>query len=208
MDLRKLNEVDINDLRNMDLADIADWPLAGRLVLVVVVIAAVATGGYFFMVQDQIERLERLEADEEDLRSRFEQRQQQAANLEDYREQLEEMRVEFGTLLQQLPSEREVPSVLLDISQTAAANGLEERLFEPEGEQEQDFYAEIPYRIRLVGRYHEFAQFVDDVSKLPRIVTAHDVEIAPTGDEDKLELEMVVKTYRYLDDEDDEEFAQ
>lgn len=207
MDLRKLNEIDLNDLRELDLSDIPEWPLAGRIAILVVVIAAVCTGGYFFLIQDELEQLERLEAEEQDLRDDFERRQQRAANLEDYREQLEEMRVEFGTLLQQLPSEAEVPSVLLDIAQTAAANGLDERLFEAEGENEQDFYAEIVHRLRLVGGYHEFAQFIDDISKLPRIVTVHDIQIQPYGDDGELELEMLVQTYRYLD-EDDEEFAQ
>ena len=207
MDLRKLNEIDLNDLRELDLAQIPEWPVAGRVAILVVVILAVCTGGYFFLVQDELEEIDRLETEEQELRERFEQRQQQAANLDDYRDQLEEMRVEFGTLLQQLPSEAEVPSVLLDIAQTAAANGLEERLFESEGENEEDFYAEIVHRLRLVGSYHEFAQFIDDISKLPRIVTVHDIEIHPYGDGDKLELEMLVQTYRYLD-EDDEEFAQ
>lgn len=201
MDLRKLNEIDLNDLRDIDLADIADWPMAGRLVLVVLLIAAVLTGGYFFLIQDQLETLEEKQAEEQNLRERFESRQERAANLDDYREQLEEMRASFGSMLRQLPGEAEVPSLLNDISETASTNGLESELFDPQGEQRQDFYAELPYQLRLTGNYHEFGEFADDVAKLPRIVTLHDIKITPLEDSQELEVEMIAKTYRYLGEE-------
>ncbi|MEA5445753.1 type 4a pilus biogenesis protein PilO [Gammaproteobacteria bacterium AB-CW1] len=201
MDLRKLNEIDINDLRDIDFADMAEWPVAGRLVLVGIIIVAVLVGGYFFLVQDQLENLERLEREETDLRSRFELRQERAANLDDYRDQLEEMRESFGTMLRQLPSEAEVESLLVDISETATASGLESELFEPQAEVERDFYAELPYRLRMRGSYHEFGQFADDVAKLPRIVTLHNIQIRPQ-DDGELEVEMIARTYRYLGDDD------
>lgn len=208
MDLSKLNEIDLNDLRDIDLSDMAEWPLAGRLVLVVIIIAAVLTGGYFFLIQDQLEELERLEQEEQTLRDRFESRQERAANLDDYKEQLEEMRANFGSMLRQLPGEAEVPNLLTDISETATASGLESELFDPKGEQEQDFYAELPYELRMTGTYHEFGQFANDVAKLPRIVTLHDIKIIPQEDSDDLEVEMVAKTYRYLGEDEEGDLSQ
>ena len=201
MDLKKLNELDINDLRNIDFSDVADWPMAGRLVLVVLIIIAVLAGGYFFLIQDQLERLERLEREEQELRTRFEARQERAANLDDYKEQLDEMRASFGTMLRQLPGEAEVPALLIDISETATASGLESELFEPRTPVERDFYAELSYRLRLRGSYHEFGNFADDIAKLPRIVTLHDFRIRPQNGE--LEVELNAKTYRYLGDDDE-----
>lgn len=201
MDLKKLNELDINDLRNIDFSDIADWPMAGRLVLVTLIIIAVLAGGYFFLIQDQLERLERLEREEQELRTRFEARQERAANLDDYKDQLEEMRASFGTMLRQLPGEAEVPALLIDISETATASGLESELFEPRAPVGQDFYAELPYRLRLRGGYHEFGNFADEVAKLPRIVTLHDFRIRPQNGE--LEVELIAKTYRYLGEDDE-----
>ncbi|MCP1728004.1 type IV pilus assembly protein PilO [Natronospira proteinivora] len=200
MDLKKLNEIELSDLRDIDFADMAEWPVAGRLALVLVIIAAVLAGGYFFLVKDQMEQLESLENREQDLRSQFESRQERAANLDDYRAQLEEMRESFGTMLQQLPGEAEVPALLTDISETAAANGLESDVFEPTGEIERDFYAELPYRMRLYGSYHDFGQFTDDVARLPRIVTLHDFNIRPEDGE--LRVELVAKTYRYLGEDE------
>ena len=82
--------------------------------------------------------------------------------------------------------------------------GLEEKLFQPEGEIRKDFYAEKPIKIRLDGGYHEFGTFVSDIAALPRIVTLHDITIKPATKNvyDDLVLNVTAKTYRYLEDEE------
>ena len=55
--------------------------------------------------------------------------------------------------------------------------------------------------IRVKGDYHEFGNFVSGVAALPRIVTVHDVNIAP-GKSGELTMELLAKTYRYMDDEE------
>jgi type IV pilus assembly protein PilO len=96
-----------------------------------------------------------------------------------------------------------VPNLLVDISQSGLAAGLEEQLFQPESENRKEFYAELPIRIRLTGGYHEMGAFASGVAALPRIVTLHDIQItragAAPGD---LVLDVTAKTYRYLDEEE------
>ena len=74
------------------------------------------------------------------------------------------------------------------------------------GEIRKDFYAEKPIKIRLDGSYHEFGDFVSEIAALPRIVTLHDIEISMESgadtDFDKLVLDVIAKTYRYMDDEE------
>jgi type IV pilus assembly protein PilO len=126
-----------------------------------------------------------------------------AANLDGYRQQLAEMEKSFGAMLRQLPNKTEVPNLLVDISQTGLAAGLEEKLFQPQGENKKDFYAELPIKIRLTGSYHAFGNFVSGIAVLPRIVTLHDITISPAGKDaapDDLVLDVTAKTYRYLDE--------
>ena len=150
-------------------------------------------------------RLERAEQEEQELRKSFEQKQRKAANFNAYKDQLAEIERSFGTMLRQLPGKTEIPNLLVDISQTGLAAGLQEELFQPSGETRKDFYAEKPIKMRLTGSYHEFGRFVSDIAALPRIVTLHDIEIEPQkSDEadDLLVLTVTAKTYRYLDDAD------
>ncbi len=109
-------------------------------------------------------------------------------------------------MLRQLPGKTEVPNLLVDISQTGLAAGLEEKLFQPLGEVQKEFYAELPIKIRLTGSYHELGNFVSGIAALPRIVTLHDIVIKPQQTEayDELILDVTAKTYRYLDEETSE----
>ena len=91
----------------------------------------------------------------------------------------------------------------------ASPPGLEEKLFQPQGENRKDFYAELPIAIRLTGTYHELGNFVSGIAALPRIVTLHDIEIVPAGAPMRaagvpgdLTLNVTAKTYRYLDEDE------
>jgi type IV pilus assembly protein PilO len=78
---------------------------------------------------------------------------------------------------------------------------LQFELFKPEAETVSEFYAETPIHVKITGGYHDVAAFVSDVSKLSRIVTLQDIAMDP-GKDGVLNMDAVVKTYRYLDDEE------
>ncbi len=191
-------------LKALDVNDIGRWPLVFHAAVIVLLFLAVVAGGFYMkVVREEMPRLERAQLEESDLKRNFETRQRQAANLDAYKAQLEEMERSFGTMLRQLPNQTEVPNLLVDISQTGLAAGLEERLFQPNPELQRDFYAELPISIRLVGSYHEMGEFVSGIAALPRIVTLHDIQISPEGDRaptGRLVLDVTAKTYRYLDE--------
>jgi type IV pilus assembly protein PilO len=197
----------LDQLRALDPRDPGRWPLAVRgffVALVFVVCAGFA--GYMLVWNQDRPVLQKAEADERDLRSQFENKQQRAANLDAYRAQLGEMERSFGAMLRQLPGKTEVPSLLVDISQTGLAAGLQEKLFQPGSEKSNGFYAELPIKIKLVGTYHQFGNFVSGIAALPRIVTLHDIQITPVTDNknggyDNLTMDVTAKTYRYIEDE-------
>jgi type IV pilus assembly protein PilO len=196
----------LEELRALDPQDPGRWPLPFRIGAVALwfVILSIALS-YFLVWQNQQPELERRESDERSLRDEFKMKHAKAVNLEVYKQQLKDIERSFGALLRQLPGKTEVPNLLVDISQTGLAAGLEEKLFQPAPEQKRDFYAELPIRIRLSGSYHEFGEFVSGIAALPRIVTLHDIEIRPVdnkGSYDNLTLDLTAKTYRYLDEEE------
>ena len=200
----------LEELQNLDFNDIGRWPFVFRALFISLFFVVATSGGFYYLVYDkQMPRLERAQQEESELRASFEQKQKKAANFDAYKNQLAEIERSFGTMLRQLPGKTEIPNLLVDISQTGLAAGLQEELFQPEAEIQKEFYAEKPIKIRLKGSYHEFGQFVSDIAALPRIVTLHDIEIvkernAAEGDADSLELTVTAKTYRYLDYEEEE----
>lgn len=196
----------LEELKNLDVNDIGRWPLAIQAFFVgIAFVVASALGTWYFVYQQKMPVLEKAEAEERQLRTEFETKQRKAANFNAYKSQLAEIERSFGTMLRQLPGRTEIPSLLVDISQSGLGAGLQEELFQPTEEVRKDFYAEKPIKIRLSGSYHEFGKFVSDIAALPRIVTLHDIEIAPKGKNpgfDELVLNVTAKTYRYMDEDE------
>ncbi|NCF13668.1 MAG: type 4a pilus biogenesis protein PilO [Gammaproteobacteria bacterium] len=193
----------VEELQSLDANDVGRWPLAFRVAVIIIVFVLVTgLGIYWFIVKDKAPQLERERATEIDLRLSFENKQDKAANYQAYEDQLEEIKESFGTMLRQLPGETEIPSLIVDISQTGLAAGLQEKLFVPQAEIPRDFYAEKPINIRLTGSYHEIGNFVSGIAALPRIVTLHNINITPEGGQgyDNLSMEVTAKTYRYIEE--------
>lgn len=201
----------LSDFRDVDYTQLGSAPPTVRYTVLSLLLLVLMVIGYYLMISDKWDELERAEQQELALRSDFEAKQQKAANLEAYELQLEEMREMLKTMFRQLPSRTEMDRLLVDISQAALAAGIDVQLFEPLTEQPKDFYAERPIAIRMQGFYHEFGKFVSDVASLPRVVilTMHDISLRPAGGNSggRLVLEGQVKTYRYIDEAEAAEMA-
>jgi type IV pilus assembly protein PilO len=196
----------VEELKSLDVNDIGRWPFAFRAaVIAIVFVVVLGMGVYWLIIEDKAPALQRVQAEEETLRVSFENKQKKAANYDAYKAQLTQMEQSFGTMLRQLPGNTEIPSLIVDISQTGLAAGLSEKLFQPLAEVPKDFYAEKPITISLSGGYHEIANFVSGIAALPRIVTLHDINITPDGQDnyDQLTIQVTAKTYRYLEEEAD-----
>jgi type IV pilus assembly protein PilO len=195
----------VEEIKNLDWRDPGRWPLPVRVgAIAIAFILASLLFSWFFVYKDKQPELEQKQAEETQLRSTFREKHLKAVNLEVYEQQLKDIERSFGALLRQLPGKTEVPSLLVDISQTGVAAGLEEKLFQPAPEEKKDFYAELPIRIRLSGSFHEFGEFVSGIAALPRIVTLHNIEIKPDSKDkyDQLTLDLTARTYRYLDEDE------
>jgi type IV pilus assembly protein PilO len=201
-----LSEINLSDF---DLREAGEWPLAGKVVLIVLIVAAVLGAGYYFFTSDQLQELDRVTGEEQQLRQEFIEKQRVAANLESFRAQLKQMEADLAVMLRQLPTGTEMPDLLEDVSNTGKKNGLEFELFKPEAEQPRDFYAAKPITIKARGSYHQFGAFVSGVAALSRIVTLENATLTGAsggkgaGKVSKTEpvtIQATLQTYRYMDE--------
>ena len=202
----------IDDLRSADFSDLGSASGSVRYVLLSVVLILIFVAGYFLFLEDKKNELQRTRQQESALMADFEFKQQKAANMEAYEKQLADMQELLQTMFRQLPGKTEIDKLLVDVSQTALAAGIDVQLFEPQAESFKDFYAERPINIKMLGDYHEFGEFVSGVASLPRVVilTMHDISLRRASanqsrygnSEGRLILEGRVKTYRYVDEDE------
>lgn len=201
-------------LRELDFNNIGQWPQNAKIGFCAVLALLILLLAWLLFVRDKRTELEGLQRQETDLRTEFETKQGRAANLEPLKQQLAQMEQQLQQMLRQLPSKTEMPDLIVDISQTALATGIQNELFQPGPEAPKEFYAEKPIALRMVGTYHQFGAFVSGVASLPRVVimTMHDISLQPKnaktdpnariGPNSALELAGTVKTYRYLDEDE------
>jgi len=204
-------------LRELDINNTGSWPREYKIGACALVGLLIFFLLWYVITREKGNELAGLESQESVLRTEFEDKQGKAANLEPLKQQLAQMEQQLQQMLRQLPSKTEMPDLIVDISQTAIATGIQNDLFKPGEEVPREFYAEQPIALRMVGTYHQFGAFVSGVASLPRVVimTMHDISLKPRtsaggeaeglaaiGPNSSLELSGTVKTYRYLDEEE------
>ncbi len=197
--LDQLQNFDFNDL---DFNNVGSWPAPVKIILMSIVFVIVLGSGYYFHLTDKQALLARSETQEISLRKDYESKSMQAANLDAYRRQREEMKATFGALLRQLPSDTEVPGLLEDITRTAVDNELTIESIDLQNERQTEFYVELPIEIVVEGDYHKIGAFVSGVANLSRIVTLHDFRLVPQESPQQLKMTIMAKTYRYLEEEE------
>jgi len=202
---------DLQSLDASDLKKVGSAPLAARAFILALGFVAIVSAGMWFMVKPMFNSLDRIAAKESSLKTTFDTTQAKAANRDAYVEQLGEMKRTFNVMLRQLPNKTDIESLLIDLSQTSVAAGLEVEYFKPESEVAREFYVEYPIRISVTGNYHQFGNFVSGLASLPRIVTLHNIAIQPTSGvqrsqggsaQQKLKMDLIATTYRYLEDDE------
>jgi type IV pilus assembly protein PilO len=202
---QKLQEIDVNDLKRIGTA-----PTPVRMGALGVLAVAILAGIGWFFVTPAMDDLDQARQQEQDLREKFKVRQSKAAQLDAYKEQQKRLEESLAGKIDQLPTETELESLLVDLSQTSIAAGLTVNYFEPGNERMQEFYAEYPIELRVSGSYHEFGQFVSGLASLSRIVTLHNIEITGGDSSDdarnqragspRLSMTLTAKTYRYVEE--------
>lgn len=190
-----------SQFKGLTLENVGVWPLFPRVTLWVFLIAACAALGWFALWKAQVEELDSLRQEEANLKTQYQQKLQQAINLDELRRQKEQVSQYVLTLEKQLPSKAEMDALLSDINQAGVGRGLQFELFRPGTINVRDYYAELPIAVRISGRYHDLGAFTGDIANLPRIVTLNNLALA-AGKDGALTLDATAKTFRYLDEEE------
>ncbi|MEP4890489.1 MAG: type 4a pilus biogenesis protein PilO [Aliiglaciecola sp.] len=188
---------DVNKLKEMnelDFEQVANWPFEVKTVVALFVAILVAVGGYYGLISSKLPVLDRVQAEEVELKQTFAAKYRIAVNLKAYEEQLDRIEADFSSMLKSLPTSNETPGLIDDITFVGTTAGLNFKLINWQQEIPKEFYTELPIQMEVTGNYHEFGQFVSNIAALPRIVTLHNFDITQQGSE--LRLQLQAKTYR------------
>jgi len=153
----------------------------------------------YFSFVPKISKISVLKKEHTTLETRLAKAKAKANQLKHYQAKLKEAEMEFKIVTKKLPEKKEIPNLLSSISQSGRDAGLEFLLFQPEPEKIEDFYAEIPVSIKVIGSYHNVALFFDKVARLSRIVNIDDIKMTSTKGNTDLITSCKAVTYRFVE---------
>jgi type IV pilus assembly protein PilO len=171
-----------------------------KLILAVVILLLPVVIFYFAFFQPNEEKLASLDKKKITMEKKLRLVKKKAQNRARLQQELNEVTAIFEETSKLLPKEKEIPQLLKDISALGRNAGLDFLSFKPGKDVPKDFYAEIPVSIKVNGPYHNMGFFLDQVSKLNRIVSVTNVSLGgPKMDSGEMVLKSTcnLKTYRF-----------
>jgi type IV pilus assembly protein PilO len=157
---------------------------------------------YYLSFSPKAEEIGRLEKTKRGLEAEIVTLQKKTANIEEFRKEKRLAEEKFAAISVLLPQEKEIPSLLTNISGLGTSSGLDFLSFRPKAEIPVEFYAEIPVDIQVQGQYHSVGRFLDQISKLPRIVNVSNIKMGSPkrqGNEMTLSTSFNLVTYRFIE---------
>lgn len=186
-----------DDLKTVDINHPSEWPKSFIITLSLFICALIFIGGWNFIIKEQNKILKLEQMREQELRRTFLVKKGLVINLPAYQKQMIKIEQMLLEMVEQLPDDTEVPSLLIDITEAGSRRGLDFLVFDPQSEDIDDFYAVLPIRVEVKGSFEQLAGFISDLASMPRIVTVGDMSVK--ADEDGLlKTSLIIHTYRYL----------
>ncbi|MEJ2689119.1 MAG: type 4a pilus biogenesis protein PilO [Deltaproteobacteria bacterium] len=157
---------------------------------------------YLLVYSPNTEKIQKLQHNETALKTELASLKHQAENLAKFEQEKKLAEEQFAAISILLPDKKEIPSLLTNISGLGTSSGLDFLSFKPGGERPKEFYAEIPVSIQVHGQYHNVGHFLDQISKLHRIVTVSNIKMgSPSRQKDEMLLNTSFNlvTYRFIE---------
>lgn len=195
------------DINNADWRNMGSFPAVIRSIICLLIVSLMLGATYYFQIIEMDKKITRLANEEKSLKDQYKAKAYEVANLDELREQMEQIRGAFQEQLERLPNGTEIAELLEDLAIAVNSSSLLNRSIELGSNSVTDLFIEQNIDVKVEGTFHEIGSFVSAVSEMSRIVTLHDFEITKTGQqENKQELLLMavkLKTYRYKDDGED-----
>ena len=201
-DVSSLVEQAASQFRGLNPKEPGQWPMLPKAASWLAATLAVVVACWFALLSDTTDQLQAERDREPTLKKDYLSKLGQAVNLGELRKQKLQVQEYVTQLEKQLPGKAEMDALLSDINQAGLGRGLQFELFRPGQVEVKDFYAELPIAIKVSGKYNDMGAFAADIANLSRIVTLHNLSIAPPSARDtsgNLSMEAIARTYRYLD---------
>ncbi|OEF95317.1 type 4a pilus biogenesis protein PilO [Vibrio splendidus] len=183
-------------LQDLDVDEITEWPLLPQLLVILVLIVLIQGVGTWLYVLPLDDELQQMKQQEQTLKTTLRIKANKVAALPKLQSQLDELTSRYDYLLEQLPVQKELASMLASVNELGLDNSLTFTRIDWGQKQNKEFLYRLPLNIELTGDYHEIGDFSAAIAKLPRIISFDDVNWQRVSQESST-LHFRVRAYTY-----------
>ncbi len=165
---------------------LAKLPLVAKIGIGAALSVLVFFAYWFIFYSDIASKIEGAQRQKTTLHDELAQQQQAEATYFADRGELALREQRARELNKVLPPEPQEDAFLSSVQQASNAAGIDLKGYAPQDEVPLSFYAKIPMRLDLTGKFHQIAKFAYELGKVDRIINVEDIELTePTivGDE-------------------------
>ncbi|KZX68405.1 fimbrial protein [Vibrio sp. HI00D65] len=192
-------------LQELDIDEITEWPLLPQLLVILLLVALIQGLGTWFYILPLDDELQQMKQQEQTLKATLRIKANKVAALPKLQDQLDELTSRYDYLLEQLPVQKELASMLASVNELGLDNSLTFTRIDWGEKQNKAFLYRLPLNIELTGYYHEIGDFSAAIAKLPRIISFDDVSWQRVSQESStLHFRVRAYTYQFKSEVNDE----
>jgi type IV pilus assembly protein PilO len=155
-----------------------------RETIFIAVLIGVLGCAYFAIFQKANAHRLATEADTQAKRQKLAELQSATTGISDLNRKIDELQRAIDFFQSKLPQQREVETILNEVTQLSAANGLRSKTFKTLNGEVTPNYAELPIDLKLSGDFTGFYSFLLQVEKLPRLTRVTHMKLEKINEHD------------------------
>jgi type IV pilus assembly protein PilO len=187
--------------------DIKTLPSYVKIIIAVLPSIIIALLVLFLVINPKMKQIKVLEAEIDKQNNEIAASQAKAAKLEVLKLENERLVKRINELKEQLPDEKEISSLLKQVSDMGTSAGLEIISWKPAPKvtHPSGIVYEIPISVAVMGTYHNLGYFLSSITKLNRIVNIDNMKLGTPKKEKNdtiLQVSFRASTFSAVPDEE------
>jgi type IV pilus assembly protein PilO len=187
-------------LPSMNLELLRSVPLVQKLGLLVMVLAGIIVGFYYYVAEPKSMEIAGLQGAIGTLDSEIQTLTIKVKHLDELIAASKQLEIELAKKQERLPPEGEAVMLLKQVSDLGIRLGLDIKLWKPspKSEDPSKLFVRMPVNVEVSGGYHTAALFFDRINAMPRIVTVSGLKIgAPKFEKGRVVTQTVFDLVAY-----------
>lgn len=152
-------------------------PMAGKIGVGAVFCVLLGVAYYVVLHTDVAAQIDKQRAQTSELETELSKVKQSQASYFADRDELAMRQQKQRELNKVLPTETEAATFLSALQAVSNISGIDLKAWSPMDEVPQTFYAKVPMKLQITGRFHQIAKFVYEVGKQDRIINMENLEL-------------------------------